>query len=55
MQSEYQTDWNQISLDIMSDLIWVQTFCKGYSADDFNGRIVNILATMHSLSLSRPD
>ena len=28
--SECQTVWIQIRTDIMSVLIWVQTFCKGY-------------------------
>ena len=28
--SECQTVWNQIRPDILSDLIWVQTVCKGY-------------------------
>ena len=28
--SECQTDWIQISPDVLSSLIWVQSACKGY-------------------------
>ena len=30
ISSECQTDWIQIRPDVVSDLIWVQSVCKGY-------------------------
>ena len=28
--SEYQIDWIQIRSEVLLDLIWIQTVCKGY-------------------------
>ena len=34
-----QTVWTQIKSDILSDLIWVQTVCKGYQQTELVGKV----------------
>ena len=41
--SECQTVWIQISLDVLSDLIWVHTVCKVYTQTVLVGKVMMTL------------
>ena len=41
ISSECQTNWIQIRPEVLSDLIWVQSVCKGFEQTSLVGKRVN--------------